>query len=71
MVAGAAESQRAPRKDSTRRVLQRKAIAGYEDSWDLLASAPQHAPFLGDPWYLDVIADERWCPPHPPSAMLG
>ena len=58
-----------PHKDSTRLAMTRDAFVGYQDRWDLLTDAPDKAPYLGSPWFIELLSEERWRAEHVPRAM--
>lgn len=46
-----------------------EALLALLSSSALTANEPERAPYLGDPWYLELLETERWRPEHVPKAM--
>jgi hypothetical protein len=55
--------------DNPRRGITGEEVQGYLERWDLLAREPERAPYLGDPWYPELLETKRWRPEHLPRAM--
>ncbi len=58
-----------PHTDNPRRSITGEEVQGYLERWDLLARGPERAPYLGDPWYLELLETRRWRPEHVPRVL--
>ena len=58
-----------PHTDNPRRGVAREEVEGYLERWDLLAREPGRVPYLGEPWYVELLQAKRLRPEHVSRAM--